>query len=64
MGYVRIRRRGMKKVTAEIMIMCLAFNIRKLFSVHNKNDYEGIYRKRKDDTTQQVFPEVKPKKKG
>ena len=64
MGYVRIRRRGMKKVTAEIMMMCLGFNIRKFFSVYNRKDIANVYWEAKDDTKPQTFPEVKPKKKG
>ena len=32
MRYIRIRRRGIKKVSCEIMLMCLGRNIRKLFT--------------------------------
>ena len=64
MGFVRLRRRGMKKVTAEIMLMCLGINIRKLFSVYKKEKIESHYWKAKEDTTVQSFPTVKPKKKG
>lgn len=32
LGYIRLRRRGLEQVSAEIMLMCLAINIRKLFS--------------------------------
>ena len=64
MGYIRFRRRGMRKVSAEIMLMCLGINIRKLFSVYKKENIENHYWKAKEDTTVQSFPEVKPKKKG
>ena len=64
MGYIRFRRRGMRKVSAEIMLMCLGINIRKLFSVYKKENIENHYWKAKEDTTVQSFPEIKPKKKG
>lgn len=64
MGYVRLRRRGMKKVTAEIMMMCLGINIRKLFSVYKKEDIISHYWSPKEETKPQEFPKVKPKKKG
>ena len=64
MGFVRLRRRGMKKVTAEIMLMCLGINIRKLFSVYKKEKISNQYWKSKEDTSPQVFPQVRPKKKG
>ena len=32
MQYIRIRRRGLDKVSCEIMLMCLGRNIRKLFT--------------------------------
>ena len=56
MGFVKLRRRGMKKVTAEIMLMCLGINIRKLFSVYKKEKISNQYWKSKEDTSPQVFP--------
>ena len=35
MQYTRIRRRGLEKVSCEIMLMCLGANIRKYFSTLN-----------------------------
>ena len=64
MGYIRLRRRGMMSVTAEIMLMCLAINIRKLFSVYKKENITNHYWSAKQDTVSQMFPVVKPKKKG
>ena len=64
MGYIRFRRRGIRKVSAEIMLMCLGINIRKLFSVYKKEKIESHYWEAKEDTTVQSFPTVKPKKKG
>lgn len=64
MGYIRLRRRGMKKVKAEIMMMCLGINIRKLFAVYTKEKIESHYWKVKENTPVQIFPTVKPKKKG
>ncbi|MDO4199063.1 MAG: transposase [Erysipelotrichaceae bacterium] len=64
MGYVRLRRRGLEKVSTEIMMMALAINIRKMFAVYGKKHIESSYWKTKEDTEIQSFPEVKPKKKG
>ena len=64
MGYIRLRRRGMKKVTAEIMMMCLGINIRKLFSVYKKESIKKHYWTPGENTFPQTFPPVKPKKKG
>jgi len=64
MGYIRFRRRGMKKVSTEIMLMCLGINIIKMFSVYKKEKIESHYWKAKEDTTVQSFPTVKSKKKG
>ena len=43
MQYTRIRRRGLEKVSCEIMLMCLGSNIRKVFSAYNKNKIENKY---------------------
>ena len=37
-GYVRVRRRGLESVSCEIMLMALAINIRKLFSIYRTSD--------------------------
>lgn len=62
-GYVRIRRRGLEKVSCEIMLMSLAINIRKLFSIYKKKDIESKYWKLKEDTKPEEFKIIKPKKK-
>jgi len=54
----------MKKVSTEIMLMCLGINIIKMFSVYKKEKIESHYWKAKEDTTVQSFPTVKSKKKG
>ncbi len=64
MGYVRLRRRGMKNVIAEIMLMCLGINVRKLFSTYKKKKMNDRFWKANKETKQQIFPSVKPKKKG
>lgn len=63
MGYVRIRRRGIKKVTTEIMLMCLGRNIRKLFSVLSGNKIKDNYWNTPDNLKMEIFPKVKPKEK-
>ena len=62
-SYVRLRRRGLDKVTCEIMLMCLALNIRKLFSVYKKDKVESSYWKANENTKPEEFPKTKPKEK-
>ncbi len=64
MSYIRLRRRGMNKVTCEIMLMCLAINIRKLFSVYKKDSIRTKYWTASENTKPETMPAVKPKKKG
>ena len=40
LGYIRFRRRGLEGVLEAIMTMCLAINIRKLFSNYKKDKIE------------------------
>lgn len=63
LGYVRIRRRGMDKVSCEIMLMSLAVNIRKLFSFLDHKDVKSKYWELKSDAKPEEFKEIKPKKK-
>lgn len=63
-GYVRIRRRGMSQVSCEIMMMCLAINIRKLLSIYNKQKIEPKYWKADENIIINPFPKAKAKKKG
>ena len=64
MSYVRLRRRGMDKVTCEIMLMCLAINIRKLFSIYKKETINSKCWEADDDTKEENFKRIKPKKKA
>ena len=43
MGYIRIRRRGIEKVSCEIMLMCLGRNIRKYFTALEGNKIKSNY---------------------
>ena len=63
MGYDRIRRRGIDKVTCEIMLMCLGRNIRKLFTLFDGNEVKSGFWKVPSDLKKEKFPSVKQKKK-
>jgi len=63
MQYVRIRRRGMEKVSCEIMLMCLGRNIRKFFTLLNDNNIKSKYWEKPNNLKAEKFPYVKPKKK-
>lgn len=63
-GYVRIRRRGIESVSCEIMLMALAINIRKLFSIYNQRNIKSKFWEVKEGTKPEEFKEIKPKKKG
>ena len=60
--YVRMRRRGMRKVSCEIMLEAMAINIRKVFSLYGKNDIRSYYWKAGENIRNEEFP--KPKKKA
>lgn len=63
MGYVRFRRRGLEKVNCEIMLVCLGRNVRKLFSLYEKNEIKSQYWTLSDETViKESFPKLKPKK--
>ena len=64
LGYIRFRRRGLEGVLVEIMMMCLAINIRKLFSIYKKDRIESLYWKASEDTKPEEFVSLKPKKKA
>lgn len=49
MNYDRIRRRGLTKVSCEIMLMCLGRNVRKFFSLINNSEIKGNYWEKKND---------------
>ena len=65
MNYVRIRRRGLKKVSCEIMLMCLGRNIRKLFVLLNDDKIKSNYWKKPNNLEREklAFPKQKIKKK-
>ena len=61
MNYDRIRRRGLKNVSAEIMLMCLGVNLRKYFSSLDNNKFKNNYWKISSTLHKEIFPSVKPK---
>lgn len=63
MQYVRIRRRGMDKVSCEIMLMCLGRNIRKFFTLLDSDEIKSNYWEKPDNLKKETFPFVKQKKK-
>ena len=62
MQYTRIRRRGLEKVSCEIMLMCLGLNIRKVFSAYNKNKIENKYWYVDKNIKKENFPFPKQKR--
>ena len=63
MGYDRFRRRGLEKTSAEIMLMCLGKNIRRLFSIIDKNEINSLFWKAPNNLKTEKFPFPKQKKK-
>lgn len=63
MQYVRIRRRGMEKVSCEIMLMCLGRNIRKFFALLVSDEIKSNYWKKTNNLKKEKFPFPKQKKK-
>ena len=64
MNYERIRRRGIKKVSCEIMLMCLGVNIRRYFNSLNNNKFKNNCWNTPDGLQSEIFPSVKQKKKN
>ena len=62
MGYDRIRRRGLEKVSAEVMLMCLGVNLRRLLASTSENKFKSNCWNTPDDLSEEIFPNVKPKK--
>ena len=62
MNYDRIRRRGLEKVSCEIMLMCLGSNIRKYFSTLDGNKLKDNYWNTPSDLKSEKFPFPKQKK--
>ena len=63
MNYDKIRRRGLDKVSAEIMLMCLGENLRKYLSSLEENIFKNNYWKVPSTLHKGIFPYVKPKEK-
>ena len=61
MQYVRIRRRGIDKVSCEIMLMCLGRNIRKYFTLLNSKVIKSKYWEKSNSLKAEKFPFVKQK---
>ena len=63
MQYVRIRRRGLEKVSCEIMLMCLGINIRKYFTLLDSKEIKSKYWEKSNNLKAERFPFVKQKQK-
>ena len=61
MNYERIRRRGLEKVSCEIMLMCLGRNIRKKFFLIGTSKIESDFWSKNDNLKKEVFPFSKQK---
>lgn len=61
MNYERIRRRGLNKVSCEIMLMCLSVNIRRFFNSLDGNKFKNNCWNTPDDLQSEIFPSVKSK---
>lgn len=63
MNYDRIRRRGLKKVSGEVMLMCLGVNIGRYLRSFNENKFKNNCRDTPANLKKEKFPIVKQKKK-
>ncbi len=63
MNYERIRRRGLEKVSCEIMLECLGVNIRRLLNSFDDNKFKNNCWNTPIDLQSETFPSVKQKKK-
>lgn len=63
MSYERIRRRGIDKVRCEIMLMYLGRNIRKMFTLMDRENIKSNYWKKSKNLKKETFPFPKQKKK-
>lgn len=63
MNYERIRRRGLDKVSCEIMLMCLGVNIRRLFNSFEESKFKNNCWNAPEDLQPEIFPSVKQKEK-
>ena len=62
MQYTRIRRRGLEKVSCEIMLMCLGANIRKYFSSLDGKKIKSNYWNIPSNLKEEKFPFPKQKR--
>lgn len=62
MSYDRIRRRGLEKVSCEIMLECLGVNIRRLLNSFDDNKFKNSCWNASDNLQNEIFPSVKKKK--
>ena len=63
MNYDRIRRRGLNKISVEIMLMCLGVNLRRYFVSLENNKFKENCWDITDNLHKEVFPVVKQKEK-
>lgn len=61
MNYERIRRRGLEKVSCEIMLMCLGRNIRKIFVLLNNDKIKSNYWEKPNNLKNEKLPFPKQK---
>ena len=61
MNYERIRRRGLEKVSCEIMLMCLGRNIRKFFVLLNNDKIKSNYWEKPNNLKTEKLPFPKQK---
>lgn len=62
MNYERIRRRGLERVSCEIMLMCLGRNIRKFFILLNNDKIKSNYWEKPNNLKAEKLPFPKQKK--
>lgn len=62
MDYDRIRKRGMERVSCEIMLMCLGRNIRKLFTALDGDKIKNNYWRTPQNLKEEKFSFPKHKK--
>lgn len=63
MDYDRVRRRGLEKVSAEIMLMCMGVNIRRYFESFDDMKFKENCWDVPSNLQKEKFPYVKPKEK-
>ncbi len=62
MNYDRIRRRGLEKVSCEIMLMCLGRNIRKFLTLLEAKEVKSNYWEENNGLKKEKFPFPKQKR--